>query len=432
MNASTMSTAAENTASMTRSLAVQVFLAFALAYFLSALIRAITATLSPTLQQEFVLTSGDLGLLAGGYFLGFALTQLPLGRWLDAYGPKRVILCFLAVAVAGCLAFAAAPHFIGLLAARVLCGIGVSACLMAPLTAYRLWFKPESQLRASSWMLMTGSLGMVASTLPVQWLLPQIGWRPIFVLLAVLVGLAMLVLAWRLPQPAPKRAMPSEGIISSYRVIWQHPYVKRHFWLGFFSYGGLMAMQTLWAGPWLVQVSGQTAAQAATGLFWLNVCMLVTFWSWGVLNPYFTRRGWDADRLLSYGMPCALLMTAMIAWAGSAVSWWHWALFCMGSSFMSVALPAVGMAFPKELAGRALSFYNLVIFAGVFVVQWGMGLLIDAFKYGGLNTENAFRAALGVFLICCLGGYLRFVLDNRNTAQAGAATPAPSDPSVSA
>jgi MFS family permease len=401
---------------MPRGLIVQVFLAFALAYFMSALIRAITATLSPSLKQEFSLGSGDLGLLAGGYFLGFALTQLPLGRWLDAYGPKRVILCFLTVAIAGCLAFAAAPNFTGLLAARILCGIGVSACLMAPLTAYRLWFKPEIQLRASSWMLMTGSLGMVASTLPVQWLLPQTGWRPIFVLLALLVGVAMLVLAWRLPKAPPKLAMPSEGIIASYRVIWQHPYVKRHFWLGFFSYGGLMAMQTLWAGPWLVQVSGQTPAQAATGLFWLNVSMLVTFWSWGVLNPYFTKRGWDADRLLSVGMPCALAMTAIICIAGSAVTWWAWALFCIGSSFMSMALPAVGMAFPKELAGRALSFYNLVIFAGVFVVQWGMGLLIDAFKSFGMNTENAFQAALGVFLICSLGGYLRFVLDNQSKA----------------
>ncbi len=401
---------------MPRSLVVQVFLAFALAYFMSALIRAITATLSPSLQQEFSLSSGDLGLLAGGYFLGFALTQLPLGRWLDAYGPKRVILCFLAVAVCGCLAFAAAPNFAGLLAARILCGVGVSACLMAPLTAYRLWFKPEIQLRASSWMLMTGSLGMVASTLPVQWLLPQTGWRIIFVGLALLVGVAILVLAWRLPITVNKQAMPSDGLISSYRVIWQHPYVKRHFWLGFFSYGGLMAMQTLWAGPWLVQVSGQTPAQAATGLFWLNVSMLMTFWFWGALNPYFTARGWHADRLISIGMPVSLIMIAVICIAGSQVSWWVWALFCIGSSFMSLALPAVGMAFPKELAGRALSFYNLVIFSGVFVVQWGMGLLIDLFKRLGANTENAFQAALGVFLICCLGGYLRFILDNRSTA----------------
>ena len=61
-----------------------VFLAFAAAYFCSALVRAITATLSPVLTQDFSLHARDLGLLAGGYFLGFAATQLPLGTWLVA------------------------------------------------------------------------------------------------------------------------------------------------------------------------------------------------------------------------------------------------------------------------------------------------------------------------------------------------------------
>ena len=65
-----------NSQPMTLNTAIKVFLAFALAYFLSALIRAITATLSPTLTQEFALTAGDLGLLAGGYF--------PRWNWLTA------------------------------------------------------------------------------------------------------------------------------------------------------------------------------------------------------------------------------------------------------------------------------------------------------------------------------------------------------------
>jgi MFS family permease len=410
------------TPSLTRSMAVQIFLAFALAYFLSALIRAITATLSPTFKTEFSLSAGDLGLLAGGYFLGFALMQLPLGRWLDRYGSKRVILCFLSVAVLGCFAFAAAPNFTGLLVARILCGAGVSACLMAPLTAYRLWFKLESQLRANSWMLMTGSLGMVASTLPVQWLLPQTGWRPMFVGLGVLVLLAMGVLAWRLPLSEKKPASPG-GLWLSYRDIWRHPYFRRHVWMGFFSYGGLMAMQTLWAGPWLVQVSGQSPAQAAQGLFWINVCMLLTFWTWGSLNPLLSRRGWHADFLLTRGVPLSLLACGVLIALGNQVTWPLWAAFCVASSFMSLAQPAVGMVFPKEVAGRALSAYNLVIFSGVFVVQWGMGLLIDSFKGLGLDTPAAFRAALGVFLLCCVAGYLRFVLDNRAVSTDSATRP---------
>jgi len=138
--------------------AIVVFLSFAFAYFFSALLRAVTATLAPTLTQEFALHARDLGLLAGGYFFGFAATQLPLGTWLDRHGPKKVILSFLLIAVAGCLAFSMATSFSWLLAARVLCGVGVSACLMAPLTGFRRWFTPTAQLRANSWMLMTARL----------------------------------------------------------------------------------------------------------------------------------------------------------------------------------------------------------------------------------------------------------------------------------
>ncbi len=401
-----------------RGLAVQVFLAFALAYFLSALVRAITATLAPILRVEFSLSSGDLGLLAGGYFLGFALTQLPLGRWLDKHGPRTVSLCFLSVAVLGCAAFAVAPSFVGLLGARILCGVGVSACLMAPLTAYRRWFNPETQLRANSWMLMTGSLGMVAATLPVQWLLPVMGWRSMFAGLAALIALSMAVLAWRLPAwPAPQ-APSSAAHDGGYRSIWQHAYFRRHIWSGFFSYGGLVAIQTLWAGPWLIYVSGYTPLQAAIGLFWINVCMLCTFWTWGMLNPYLARRGWHADWLIARGIPLSLVVLAIICVAGSATQWWAWAIFCMCCSFMSLAQPAMGMAFPQALAGRALSAYNLVIFAGVFVVQWGIGLLIDLFKSQGLGTVDAFRAAFGIFFICCLAAYLRFVLDNKTISPA--------------
>ena len=61
---------AQHSDQLPRSRAVVVFLAFALAYFFSALVRAITATLSPTLTTEFSLNAQDLGLLAGWWQLG--------------------------------------------------------------------------------------------------------------------------------------------------------------------------------------------------------------------------------------------------------------------------------------------------------------------------------------------------------------------------
>jgi MFS family permease len=394
-------------------LAVWVFLVFAASYFLSALIRAVTATLAPTLSLELDLQASDLGLLAGGYFLGFAATQLPLGRWLDRHGPKKVILVFLALAVLGALAFAAADSFEGLLAARVLTGAGVSACLMAPLTGYRRWLSPALQLRANSWMLMTGSLGMVAATLPVQWLMPLVGWRGLFVLLALMLLVCMVLLWWVVPrwvmaQPTPAAHTGTPESVG-YAQVWRHPYFRKMAGIGFFNYGGMVAIQTLWAGPWMVQVVGLTPGQSAQGLFWINVSMLSVFWLWGWLMPSITRKGIKVETLIAWGLPLSFVAMGLNIVLGDQATWPFWAAFCVLSTFVSLSQPAVALAFPASMAGRALSAFNLVIFAGVFVVQWGIGLLVDLFAALGLAQVGQFQAAMAVYLMICIACYAYFL-----------------------
>lgn len=411
---------------MSRAKAISIFLAFAFAYFLSTLIRAITATLAPSLVEEMSLNSGDLGLLAGGYFLGFAVTQLPLGTWLDRFGPKRVELSFLCVAVIGCVVFSAAQSFGGLLVARVLTGMGVSACLMAPLTAYRRWYAPASQMRANSWMLMVGAFGMVAATLPVQWLLPFVGWRLLFVGLAIALALSMLVMALRVPAwggPQTNKNLASETlsqpphpgqevVAKGYAAVWRSPYFLRMAPLGFVSYGGMVAMQTLWAGPWMIKVAGYSPEHASAGLFWINSSMLVTFSIWGAINPWLSRNGWTAEKMLAYGMPVCIALVGGIAILGPTLSSsaaLMWGLFCVSSSLGSQAQPAVGMSFPAELAGRALTAYNLVIFCGVFAMQWGVGLCIDLFFSMGWAEIAAYQGALGVYTLVSFAAYLYFL-----------------------
>ena len=401
-----------------RRMAIVVFLAFALGYFCSTLIRAITATLSPTLTTEFHLSAQDLGLLAGGYFLGFSLTQLPLGRLLDKYGPQKVVLSFLFFAVLGCLAFSWADSFHGLLAARILCGMGVSACLMAPLTGYRRWFDANTQLRANSWMLMTGSLGMLAATLPVQWLMPIWGWRALFVMLAVMVVVTMVLMAWVVPRWKTVKAETADAQThldddGSYREIWKSAYFWRMTPIGFFSYGGMVAIQTLWACPWMTQVAGWTAGEAAQGLFFINLAMLLTFWVWGLITPALSRKGIPVERLIAWGLPVSFVAIGTLAWMGPAVgsaAALGLALLCMSSTFVALAQPAVGMAFPSHLAGRALSAYNLVVFVGVFVVQWGIGLLVDAGRVMGLEKSASYQWALACFGLCSLLSWVFFLL----------------------
>lgn len=396
---------------MTRKQSVLVFMALALAHFFSTLIRAITATLAPTLKTELALQASDLGLLASGYFFGFAVMQIALGRWLDRHGPRRVLLVLLTLAVIGCLGFASADTFTRLLLARVLCGAGVSACLMGALTGFRRWFDTHAQLRANAWMLMVGSMGMLFATLPVQWLLSWLGWRALFIFIAAGLLLTQLFIWWCIPRWDTSGA--KETPQGDYKDVW----TNRRFWrlvpLGFFGFGGLVAIQTLWAGPWMVQVAGQTPMASATGLFGINLAMLLSFWAWGWITPVLHRRGWSVDRLVTWGTPTShAAMAWLVSHGPSAPSWipMMLGLFCVCSTFVSLTQSLVAMSFPSHLAGRALSSYNLVIFTGVFISQWAIGYGIDAFQAQGLSLVGAYQWTFGILGGCSLAAWLFFVI----------------------
>jgi predicted MFS family arabinose efflux permease len=397
--------------------ALLIFASFAFAYFFSALLRAVTATLAPVFSAELDLAASDLGLLAGAYFLGFSAMQLPLGSALDRWGSKRVLLVLLSIGVLGCVGFALAQSFTGLMLTRVLIGVGVSACLMAPLTAFRQRFSPAAQMRANSWMLMTGSLGMLASTLPVQWLLPSLGWRGLFWLLAALLLLAMVCLQLLIPRDAPMAA--SETKTGSYRQVFRDPLFVRMLPLALLPYGGMVAVQSLWAGPWLTRVCGWSQAEAAQGLFFLNLAMLLTFLAWGLLMPRLAAHGWGALRLLKGLLPVGLACLLLAVGLGERSGVWAWALFCMGTSVVTLSQPAVGQAFDARLAGRALSAFNLVIFVGVFAVQWGIGLAVDALLANGWSTPAAFQGAFAVLAAGFALAYLWFVMPGAIWARAG-------------
>lgn len=395
---------------LAKSKAIMIFLVFALGYFISTLLRAITATISPELVNEFNLSAGELGLLGGGYFLGFASVQIPLGYLLDLRGPRKVVSYFLSLTIIGLIIFAFAQNFLTLLVSRIIIGVGVGACLMGPLTAYRIWYQDETQQRANSWMLMVGAIGMLSSSLPVQFFLPLIGWRNIFLFLAFITLVCIILIIIFIPQWTSKSSQKNDEAKLS--VVWQNQFFKSVIPMGFFSTGGLFAIQTLWAGPWMIKVSGYTPEQSAKGLFLIYFFMLLSFLIWGYFVPKFSKNVNDAIRLLKYGSPLSLLILGVIIYLGPNTESIHWALFIVSAVFLSLIQPAVGMAFSLSNAGKALTSYNLLIFIGAFFLQWIIGLIIDLGLSLNYSEIASFQLAMSFVLVTSLTSYLYFLLKN--------------------
>ena len=393
---------------LAQSKAVSIFLIFALGYFISTLLRAINATISPELVSEFDLSAAELGLLGGGYFLGFATVQIPLGYLLDSKGPRKIVSYFLSITIVGLILFAYAQNFIMLLVSRILIGIGVGACLMGPLTAYRVWYLDETQQRANSWMLMVGAIGMLSSSLPVQYFIPTIGWRGVFIFLTVLTLICIILIILFIPKWQTEEKL-NKIKYAELKNVWQNSFFRSLVPVGFFNYGGLFAIQTLWAGPWMTRVSGYTAEESAKGLFLIYFCLLFSFLLWGYFVPKFSKNIKDAVKLLRWGAPLNLIVLLLIIYLGSSAGASYWALFAVSSIFLSLTQPAVGMAFSTSNAGKALTSFNLLLFVGAFFIQWIIGIIIDFGINLGMNEINSFRLSMSFVFLTSLFSYFYFL-----------------------
>jgi len=393
---------------LAQSKAVSIFLIFALGYFISTLLRAINATISPELVSEFDLSAAELGLLGGGYFLGFATVQIPLGYLLDYKGPRKIVSYFLSITIVGLILFAYAQNFIMLLVSRILIGIGVGACLMGPLTAYRVWYLDETQQRANSWMLMVGAIGMLSSSLPVQYFIPTIGWRGVFIFLTVLTLICIILIILFIPKWQTEEKL-NKIKYAELKNVWQNSFFRSLVPVGFFNYGGLFAIQTLWAGPWMTRVSGYTAEESAKGLFLIYFCLLFSFLLWGYFVPKFSKNIKDAVKLLRWGAPLNLIVLLLIIYLGSSAGASYWALFAVSSIFLSLTQPAVGMAFSTSNAGKTLTSFNLLLFVGAFFIQWIIGIIIDFGINLGMNEINSFRLSMSFVFLTSLFSYFYFL-----------------------
>ena len=261
---------------------------------------------------------------------------------------------------------------------------------------------------------MIACTGFVFSTLPVQILLPIFGWRWIFIGIAILIFICILLILFFIPKWKTQNNYEKEKNIGSLSDIWKNKFFRSTVPLGLFNYGGMIAVQTLWAGPWMVRVSGYNPMESATGLFVINFVMLTAFFTWGYFLPKIIKGNLTSLKLMKFGLPISYLVLLIIIILGSKAGAFLLTLYILSSIFLTLAQPAVALSFPTYLAGKAFTSFNLLIFVGTFIMQWGIGLVIDLAQKFGTTEIVSFQISFFVYFLICIFCYLYFILKNRN------------------
>jgi predicted MFS family arabinose efflux permease len=390
------------------------FLPFAGGYFLSYFYRSVNAVVGPVLVTELGLDAGSLGLLTSAYFMAFAAFQLPLGILLDRFGPRRVEGTLLLGAAAGAVLFGLADSVTHLTLARALIGLGVSSCLMASFKANTLFWPPERLAVANGFILAFGGLGATVATLPVEWLLKVTDWRTLFFCLAGATVLSSLYIWTVVPE---RKAGPAESMSQQVRAL-ADILASARFWrvapITVTAQASFLAYQGLWTGPWLRDVAGLSADQAAVVMFFVAGAIIVGYGVGGMAADRLLRAGFRHRSILTWSVAVFLVVQVPLALnitTGSSILWVAFTLLgtnsILGFSFLT-------RQYPAALAGRANSGLNLLVFLTAFAMQAGVGAVISHFTApGAAFSPLGYQVAFCICFALQIASWLWFVVNRR-------------------
>ncbi len=401
-----------------RSLALRVLLPFGLAYFTSYWLRVISAVIAPDLVRELNLTASELGFMSAAYFIAFGAFQIPLGVLLDRFGARRVHATLVACAVVGAFLFSRATSVEGLTLARALIGLGMSAGLLASIKAVTVWFPAAGFAETNGWIFVIGALGALSASTPAQLMLSHFTWRDLVggASMVALLAVALLVLVAPKDAHSTNRDALGKQLLAVGRV-----YASRRFWriacVAMLSQATYMGIQSLWAGPWLVDVGGLSRAAAANYLLAMSVAMIAGSLTFGHLGSRLARAG---------RLPVVPFIVGVVLFCsvqGALAAGWRtqpllaWVLFGYFGTAGSLAFAILPRYFPAALTGRAITALNVLIFSLAFACQWGLGAIIHLWpEAAGRYHPHGYQAGFAACLVLQVLALAWFFVERRGQA----------------
>ncbi len=385
-----------------------IFLITSSNFFLSQFYRATNAVIANQLLLDLSLNTQELGALSAAFFYAFAVTQIPISMLLDRIGPRNMMTGLSLLGIAGALIFACADSLgMGLLG-RVLLGIGMACNLMGTLKLMTVWFTPATFATLTGVIFSIGTMGNMAATVPLTFLVNLVGWRQAFMAIAG-VNLLLVAALYLVVRDTPMNggdqsfaqiSKTRRNVHSGLTALFKEP----AYWIisltSFVGYGIYAAFQTLWAGPYLTEVMGLGIMNASHVILLMNVGAIAGGPIWGWLSDrIFHTRKW----MVTGGMAIFILILWILAILSSETTLiiLMMLFFSFGFFRSSGALLYVHIkeTMPLEMAGTAMTGINFFTMIGPAVFLQGLGVLMQTLYPHSSRGPEAFTAA---FTLCTI------------------------------
>ncbi|MGI5126125.1 DHA2 family efflux MFS transporter permease subunit [Pseudonocardia sp. CA-107938] len=176
--------------------------ALVIGFFMILVDVTIVSIATPAIMGDLHADVDSVVWVTSGYLLSYAVPLLITGRMGDRYGPRRVYLVGLAIFTLASLWCGLTGSIGGLIAARVVQGLGASLMTPQTMAVINRTFPVESRGGAMSLWGATAGVATLVGPLLGGLLVDAFGWEWIF-FVNVPVGVIGLVAAWRLVPDLP-------------------------------------------------------------------------------------------------------------------------------------------------------------------------------------------------------------------------------------
>lgn len=397
------------TSFQSRPIAWMVWLLASIFYAYQYILRVMPNILLEDIMLQFRIDAATFGQFSGVYYIGYSLMHLPIGIFLDRFGPKKVMPVCILMSVVGLTPLLFAEYWVYPIVGRLLIGMGSSAAILGLFKIIRMTFSEQRFPRMLSISVMIGLMGAIYGGGPVSYLCEVLGYEKVVEFFA-LAGLALAAATyWIIPSISSSAETSVRSDIKE--VLSNRKVLLTCFFAGCMV-GPLEGFADVWGTAFLKQSYGFDGALAASlpSMIFIGMC----FGS-PILSLIAERCGSYQGTIIGSGLAMAVCFALFLAFplSPSLISA-NFLLIGVCCAYQILAIYKASTYVREQVAGLTTAIANMIIMLFGYAFHSIIGGVVASFG-GAANSEalNYGVAVIPCFLALGTAGFAYLALSQK-------------------
>lgn len=379
-----------------RTAAWTVWMIASIFYAYQYILRVMPNIMLPDIMRQFQIDAATFGQFSGVYYIGYSLMHLPIGIFLDRFGPRKVMTCCILLTVAGLIPLIFASHWSYPIIGRFLIGMGSSAAILGVFKVIRMSFSEEKFPRMLSFSVTIGLIGAIYGGGPVSYMHEALGYQTLIQFFA-LMGLALALAAYWII-PSGKTSIETT-VWSDIKEVFTNRKMVLSCVLAGLMVGPLEGFADVWGTAFLKKVYGFEGALAASlpSMIFIGMCFGAP-----LLNLIAEKMGYLAT-IIGAGLAMAVTFFLLLIFPLNAgLVTIGFAIVGICSAYQILAIYNATTYVREQVAGLTTAAANMIIMIFGYAFHSTIGAIVNA--QGGPNNSQALTIGVMVIPIAlCLG-----------------------------